>query len=290
MAGERMFMRTDLDTDPRVLRVAFELKIDLDLVIGKLWRLWSFADRNTEDGVLHLMLPEMLDTQLSCPGLCGALCAVGWLIVDNDAITIPRFTEYHGRSARKRLRDAQRMYAKRHPSENGGKQDGDTGATPERQKGDALRQVALSESESESEKKKKTLPSGEKKKRGEARSYFCPDDFALTDELRAYAQTCGLDDAAVDAEWEKFRTFEFDKPKFDWARCWKRWCRTAVEIRARNGGGPASGMSGLAPSASHEAARARAEAAREAMVAASLADYQRELRDQAAAKRKAAAQ
>lgn len=114
MAGERIFMRTDLETDSRVKRIAHELNItDLHVVIGKLWALWALADGHTEDGRLPYMLPEILDEHLRCPGISSALVKVGWLEIVDDAVIIPRFTEYNGKSAKRRLRNAQRMFERR---------------------------------------------------------------------------------------------------------------------------------------------------------------------------------
>jgi len=60
-----------------------------------------------------------------------------------------------------------------------------------------------------------------------------PDDFELTEELRSYAAQKGVRD--VDEEWENFRDHEFKPPGYtDWPATWRRWCRTAVRIAARD--------------------------------------------------------
>jgi hypothetical protein len=63
------------------------------------------------------------------------------------------------------------------------------------------------------------------------RSRTCPSSFALTDQLKAWAQEkCpGID---VERETESFRNHEYDKPKSDWDRAWRNWMLNAIKFSA----------------------------------------------------------
>ena len=50
MSGEWIKMRLDLASDPAVIRIRRSLGLDVDAVVGKLHRLWSWADAHTVDG------------------------------------------------------------------------------------------------------------------------------------------------------------------------------------------------------------------------------------------------
>jgi hypothetical protein len=50
MAGDWLKMRHDLADDPAVIRLASICGLEEDAVIGKLFRLWSWADRHSKDG------------------------------------------------------------------------------------------------------------------------------------------------------------------------------------------------------------------------------------------------
>ena len=52
----------------------------------------------------------------------------------------------------------------------------------------------------------------------------CPDDFAITLELRQWARTWAPD-VDIDAETEAFRDYEFAKGKTDWPATWRSWMR-----------------------------------------------------------------
>lgn len=67
----------------------------------------------------------------------------------------------------------------------------------------------------------------------------CPEDFTLTPDLRKWAasEAPGVN---VDRETEKFKDYEFAKPRTDWLATWRNWIRTAAE-RAGNGVGPRGG-------------------------------------------------
>lgn len=108
MAGDWIKMRTDLWDDPRVVRMAASLATSRTNIIGGLYRIWSLADAYTEDGHLQGYDAEILDSALDLPGFSAALVKVGWLAISDDNLTIPRFEEHNGTSAKRRAMERNR--------------------------------------------------------------------------------------------------------------------------------------------------------------------------------------
>ena len=110
MAGDWIKIRCNLDEDYRVQRIADLLnEPDVDYVVGKLWRLWRYADQHTTDGVIPYMTPAGLDRIVNRVGFSDALAAVGWLQIEPERVSIPRFDEHNGASAKRRAMNAKRM-------------------------------------------------------------------------------------------------------------------------------------------------------------------------------------
>lgn len=119
MAGDYIPMRLDLAEDPAVISIAATTKLSTDLVVGKLHRFWSWANRHTSDGRLPGVPADWLDTFVGKKGFAAAMAATPerpWLVIENVGITIPNFDHWNGQSAKKRLEGAIR---KRRSRENG---------------------------------------------------------------------------------------------------------------------------------------------------------------------------
>jgi len=108
MAGDWIKMRWNLATDPAVLAVAATLDIEEDLVIGKLHRLWTWADQQTTDGNAHGVTKAWLDRYMGVTGFADALAKVGWLACENGGVQIPGFAIHMGKSAKSRAQGAVR--------------------------------------------------------------------------------------------------------------------------------------------------------------------------------------
>ncbi len=119
MAGDWIKMRVDLDEDPSVIGIAEDLKIeDIDHVIGKLWRLWKWADQQTTDGNAPSVTKSWVDRYLSVTGFASAMVKNGWLTFStlgesgNDrGLIIPKFENHNGKSAKNRAVTAKRVSA-----------------------------------------------------------------------------------------------------------------------------------------------------------------------------------
>ena len=109
MAGDWIKMRNDLADDPAVIKIAARLNLDEFAVVGRLHRLWSWADRQTTDGNALGVTEAWIDRYTSTPGFTAALIAVGWLTLSGDGITFPKFGRHNGESAKKRALTAKRV-------------------------------------------------------------------------------------------------------------------------------------------------------------------------------------
>ena len=108
MAGDWIQMRHDLADDPAVVQLAADCGLEIDHVIGKLWRLWSWADRQTVNGNAPGVTLVTLDSVIGQNGFGKVLESVGWLRVNARGIAIPKFDRYISESAKKRALAARR--------------------------------------------------------------------------------------------------------------------------------------------------------------------------------------
>ena len=111
MAADWIPMRIDLEQDPAVIMIAARLKIDEQDVVGRLHRLWGWANANLADGNARGVTKEWVDRYLRTPGFADATSEAGWLVVRNGSIQFPKFEEWNSQSAKKRILTAKRVAA-----------------------------------------------------------------------------------------------------------------------------------------------------------------------------------
>lgn len=147
MAGDWIAIDHELAESPQLLGILEKTGEEIGTIIGRLVLLWTLADRQTVDGVLKNAGVRSISR------VCGgstefwqAVAEVGWIVIHDGCVEIPKFNDRFGKSARKRMLDAKRQVVKRG---NVARQR-DGLATDERQNADEL---ATPESESESESK-----------------------------------------------------------------------------------------------------------------------------------------
>ncbi|SEH97444.1 hypothetical protein [Akkermansia glycaniphila] len=93
-----------------VLKMARMLKMkDTDTVVGKLIRLWAWADLQTVDGGRMGTSEAHIDRTVCCKGFAHALRAVGWLTGVDDELCFPNFARHNGETAKARAESARRM-------------------------------------------------------------------------------------------------------------------------------------------------------------------------------------
>jgi hypothetical protein len=109
MAGDWIKMRSNLDTDPRIIAMASALNIPELHIVGCCWKIWAWADSHTPDGNLQRVTDVTLDRFTGVTGFATALRAVGWLAGNDQALSLPKFTEHNGHTAKKRAETAMRV-------------------------------------------------------------------------------------------------------------------------------------------------------------------------------------
>lgn len=102
MAADWIKMRKDLPDDPAVIAVAAALSIDPDLVVVKLYRLWSWADTHTANGKVPGITGAHVDALVRAEGFSKNLANAGWLNIDENGISFPKFNRHMSKSAKRR--------------------------------------------------------------------------------------------------------------------------------------------------------------------------------------------
>jgi hypothetical protein len=113
MAGDWLKMRHDLADDPSIIRTAADLGIDEDAVLGKCFRLWSWADRHTTDGQASGIGLAWVDRLTRCDGFGAALVRAGWLDELDGGLCFPRFDRHCSDTAKQRALDSRLKAEKR---------------------------------------------------------------------------------------------------------------------------------------------------------------------------------
>ncbi len=107
MAGDWIPMRVDLADDPAVIALAGALGTDDFAVVGRLHKLWAWANRHLAEGVAKLS-PGWVDRYVSQPGFARELVAVGWLTEGSDgSVSFPKFDRWNSQGAKRRLSKTQ---------------------------------------------------------------------------------------------------------------------------------------------------------------------------------------
>ncbi len=109
MGGDWIKMRVNLDTDPAVFEMAAELGQDELSVVGRLWKIWSWADQHCVDGNAVGVTGVTLDRIVGVTGFAAALRKVGWLQGEEGMLVFPHFERHNGQTAKKRGLTAARV-------------------------------------------------------------------------------------------------------------------------------------------------------------------------------------
>lgn len=101
---------------PEIFQISEILNIDPDSVLGKLVRLWVWADQQTLDGNAGSVTKSAIDRIAFITGFADALISVGWLVRSEDGLVFPNFERHNGESSKKRALTNRRV-AKHRKSE-----------------------------------------------------------------------------------------------------------------------------------------------------------------------------
>ncbi|MCE3019062.1 MAG: hypothetical protein ACK56W_24850 [Pirellula sp.] len=104
---------TSLPDKPEVFRISELLKIDRDTVVGKLLRIWAWADTHTCGGQTNAtcVSTKLLDAIAHQEGFSNAMEKAGWLICTSDGFSFPNFERHNGATAKSRALTAKRVAA-----------------------------------------------------------------------------------------------------------------------------------------------------------------------------------
>ncbi|EPJ7225824.1 DNA replication domain protein [Klebsiella variicola] len=160
---------------PEIFQIAEILNIDPDAVLGKLVRIWAWADQQTVDGNAGSVTKGVLDRIAFITGFADALIAVGWLAYDGNKLILPNFERHNGESSKKRALTNRRVAAHR---------------KNETQKVTlaALQKSLPEEEEEEEEEVKDKIPPNPPRGREQKKSYPYPEQLNAEawDEWKAY--------------------------------------------------------------------------------------------------------
>lgn len=94
---------------PEVVTIATLLGIDVDAVVGKLLRVWIWADMNCVHGNNIRVSSVFLDRITYQHGFAAAMREVGWLSGEDGDLTFTDFDRHNGKSAKKRVETNRRV-------------------------------------------------------------------------------------------------------------------------------------------------------------------------------------
>lgn len=109
MAGEWIKVQNVTPNKPEVFVIADALGIDPDAVVGKLLRVWVWADEQTTDGYAPSVTQSLLDRIAGVSGFADAMLKAGWLHADGDKFEFPNFDRHNGETSKSRALASKRM-------------------------------------------------------------------------------------------------------------------------------------------------------------------------------------
>jgi len=113
MAGEWIPIDCNLGTKPEVLEVAAATHEPIEVVVGRMVRLWSWAWHVTADGTIRVPRSMLATVAGGDETFWLAVERAGWLASTDDSITIPGWEERFGNAAKRRLLDARAKSVRR---------------------------------------------------------------------------------------------------------------------------------------------------------------------------------
>lgn len=109
MAGDWIPIVIGLHDEPEVVSMAQRLSMSEDEVVGKLCRIWGWANQHTTDGNARGVTFAFLDRYVGRHLFCEAMSSVGWLADSNGTgVIFPGFETYNSNSGKRRFLAARR--------------------------------------------------------------------------------------------------------------------------------------------------------------------------------------
>ncbi len=113
MAGDWIKIENVLPDKPEVQMIASILNLDPDAVVGKLCRIWVWADQQSINGNALRVTEAFLDRITCCTGFAKAMRTSGWLTGDNLSLNFPGFDRHNGQTAKARALTKNRVQRSR---------------------------------------------------------------------------------------------------------------------------------------------------------------------------------
>ncbi len=113
MAGDWIKIENVLPDKPEVQIMASILKLDPDTVVGKLCRVWIWANQQLLNGDAVRVTETFIDRITNCTGFASALRQAGWLGGEDLNLTFPGFDRHNGQTAKARALTRNRMQRSR---------------------------------------------------------------------------------------------------------------------------------------------------------------------------------
>lgn len=102
-------VETCIHEKPEVFAIAEILDCDRDTVVGKLLRVWSWADAHTYATNATSVSTKLVDAVAQRDGFAIAMQKVGWLAQSEDGFSFPNFDRHNGNTAKSRALTAKRV-------------------------------------------------------------------------------------------------------------------------------------------------------------------------------------
>lgn len=118
MAGDWIKFEHATSDKPEVVKMAAALRIDQDAVIGKLLRIWVWADLNCIRGDGVGVTEAFIDRMVCKRGFAAAMRLVAWLAGEDGNLVFTNFTRHNGATAKARALDNRRKASLRKSSGN----------------------------------------------------------------------------------------------------------------------------------------------------------------------------
>lgn len=109
MAGDWIKMEATTPDKPEVFRMAMDLGITPEHVLGCLLRIWVWADQQTINGNAVCVTGVTVDRIACHTNFSQAMRKVGWLSGDDGSLFFPNFDRHNGETAKTRAQSAKRQ-------------------------------------------------------------------------------------------------------------------------------------------------------------------------------------
>ena len=119
MSGDWIKIEITTPDKPEVVAMATHLRVDQDAVVGKLLRLWGWANLNSENGEALPITEAFVDRLTNQRRFASALRHVGWLTGTDGALCFVNFDRHNGSSAKARAMENRKKASQRQRDKTG---------------------------------------------------------------------------------------------------------------------------------------------------------------------------